>query len=154
MRARETVSVDTYRQLAQIDVKRELVVQQVEHLVLGSGLHEVESAANVLGRALGDELERQSIAASCGTVSRGVVGSIENTVRGTALVIRANRRVPGVARVAVRVAVFVVNPPPVGICNDCEDLLSNTLVLPAIQDLPITTSPLLVVQLDGEVHVW
>lgn len=50
--------MDTYRQLAQIDVEGELVVQESEHLVLGSGLHEVESAANVLARALGDKLER------------------------------------------------------------------------------------------------
>lgn len=109
--------LDTYGQLRQIDVEGELVVKQVENLVLGGGLHEVQSAANVLARALGHKLERQSISARGGAVGARVVSSIEHTVCGTALVVGAYRRVPRVARVAVGVAVLVVDPSPVGIWN-------------------------------------
>lgn len=62
-------TVETARQLGNIDVEGELLADQVEHLVLGVGLHEVRTRTNVGGvGVLGHELEAQRVAAGGDTV--------------------------------------------------------------------------------------
>jgi hypothetical protein len=62
-------TVETARQLGDIDVEGELLADEVEHLVLGVGLHEVGTRTNVCSAvALGDELDAQGIAAGGDTV--------------------------------------------------------------------------------------
>jgi len=62
-------TVQTARQLGNIDVEGELLADKVEHLVLGVGLHQVGTGTDVVTvRALGDELQGQGIAARGDTV--------------------------------------------------------------------------------------
>lgn len=62
-------TVQTARQLGDVDVEGELLADEVEHLVLGVALHEVGTRTNVSRvRALGDELEGQRVAAGSDTV--------------------------------------------------------------------------------------
>ena len=63
-------TVQTARKLGDVDVKGELLVDEVEHLVLGVRLHEIGTRTNVAGeRALGDELEGESVVAGSDTIS-------------------------------------------------------------------------------------
>lgn len=63
-------TVQTARKVRNINVEGELLVDEVEHLVLGVGLHEVGSGTNV-GRvlALCNKLEGQGIVGGGDTVS-------------------------------------------------------------------------------------
>lgn len=62
-------SIETPRELGDVDVEGKLLVQNVGHLVLGVTLHEVDTGADVGVLAPGDELEGEGIAAG-----RDVVG--------------------------------------------------------------------------------
>lgn len=90
----------TYRKLAEIDIKSKFVANQVELVVLGGGVHEVETTANVLARALRNELQREGVSAGLNTVGARVISSIQDTVGGASLVIGAERSVPSVSSVA------------------------------------------------------
>ena len=68
--------------------------------------------------ALSDKLEGQGIPASRGAVRGGVGSTVDGAVGRAGLGILADIRVPRVAGVAVRVAVFVVDPAPVGVDGD------------------------------------
>lgn len=89
-----------YRKLAEIHIKSKLIANQVELVVLGGGVHKVETTSNVLARALGNELQRQRVSTGLNTISTGVISSIQDTVGGASLVIRAERSVPSVSSVA------------------------------------------------------
>jgi hypothetical protein len=62
-------TVQTARQLGGVDIEGELLADEVEHLVLGVGLHQVGTGPNVgAAGALGNELQGQSVAARGDTV--------------------------------------------------------------------------------------
>lgn len=90
----------TYRKLAKVNIKSKLVANQVELVVLGGRVHKVETTANVLARALRNELQRERVSAGLNTISTGVISSIQDTVGGASLVIGAERSVPSVSSVA------------------------------------------------------
>jgi hypothetical protein len=64
-------TVKTARKLGDIDIKRELAVEQVELLVVrgASGSHKVDTGTNVLLLSRSDKLEGQGVTAGGNTVS-------------------------------------------------------------------------------------
>lgn len=85
--------------LADIDIKGELLVLQVEHLVvLVLLVHKVDTRANI---AAGLELKTQRVTRCLDAVSAGVVGAVKGAVRRTSGTVRAQTLVPSVASVAV-----------------------------------------------------
>jgi hypothetical protein len=73
-------TVQTAGKVRDINVEGELLIDQVEHLVLGVCLHEVGTGSDVARvLALGDELECQGIAASGDTVSTLAVSASSST---------------------------------------------------------------------------
>ena len=105
-------TVQSATESAHIDVESELLVQGVEHLVLGVRLHEVDTRANV---GTGLELEGKR-AAGCGdTVGTAVVRTIKGTVLSTSGVGTTVAGVECVASVAVGGTGGSVEPSPVGI---------------------------------------
>jgi len=91
-------TVETTRELGNVDVEGELLVQELEHLVFGVAVEEVDSGTDVLsvGVAL-DELESQGIAAGRDSISSGVVSPLESAVGGTNGVAGTDGCVPGVS---------------------------------------------------------
>ena len=62
-------TIQTAGQVGHVDIESEFLADEIEHLVLGVGLHEVGTGADVGGeRALGDKLQVQRIAAGRDTV--------------------------------------------------------------------------------------
>lgn len=101
-------AVEAAVQLGDVDVERELLVQQVEHAVLGAArVEQVSARTNVRRkRSLRDELERQLVAARGGAVSALPVvrrDAVDGTVGCARVRVRAERGVPQVAGVAVGV---------------------------------------------------
>ena len=125
-------TVKAARKGRKIDVERELLVEQVERLVRGVVLHEVQARADVRARL---KCKREGSAVRRDTVGACVVSTIEGTVLRAGIAIRAVGGVPLVAGVAVlqttfsslipngltfthRVATNVVDPTPVSIKSD------------------------------------
>lgn len=108
-------SVETARKLGDVNVESELLVQEVEHLVLGVAVHEVDARANVGVFALGNELEGKGITAGADTVNAPVVGTFQGAVLGTCSAIGTESFVPGTAGVTIGVSSLVVEPAPVGV---------------------------------------
>lgn len=90
----------THRKLAEIYIEGELVPNEVELVVFGGGVHQVETTANVLARTLRNKLQGKRVSAGGNAVSTGIISSIQHTVGGAGLVVWAERGVPGVASVA------------------------------------------------------
>lgn len=113
-------TVQAARQLRHIHVKGELLVEQVEHAVLGVRSHQVGTRTDVAAvGVLGDKVELQGTGARGGdAVGATVVCTIDRAVCGAGRAIWAERCVPGVARVAVCVSAGGVRPAPVGIKRD------------------------------------
>jgi hypothetical protein len=90
-------TVQAARKLGDINIEGELLSDDVEHLVLGVGGHEVGTATNV-GRVgtLGDEFEGQSIAAGGDTVGSRVVSTVDSTVGSAGLAVLARSSIPRV----------------------------------------------------------
>ena len=108
-------AVETAGQLADVDVERELLVEEVEEAVLVIAGHEVDARPDV-GTVviLGHELQLQgSVRRSRDAVCLFIVGTIESAVGGAGLAVGARRLVPLVAVVAVGVAICYVGPAPV-----------------------------------------
>ena len=81
----------------QVDVEREFIVHQCEHLVLGGARpgHEVEPRPNVgTVLMLGKELEGQGIPARRRAVGAAVVRALEGTLLGTVVACATDRRPP------------------------------------------------------------
>ena len=111
-------TVETAREVGDIDVESEFLVLELEHLVGGVGGHEVDTRSDVLAVGVGrDELERQGIATGGDTVGGSVVSAFESAVLGAGDVVGAESSVPGVAGVAVGVLTGSrgVEPAPVGV---------------------------------------
>lgn len=90
-------AVKSARKVRHIDIESELLVLQVEDLVAGLALEEVDAGTNVLLLALGDELESKRVAGGGDTVSARVVGTIESAVLRARRTVGAQGGVPGVA---------------------------------------------------------
>ena len=108
-------AVETAGEVGDVDIKGELLVQQLKHLVGGVVLHHVQTRANVLLLAGGDEVEAEGVAAGSHTISGLVAGTLEGAVGCARRIVRADGLVPGVAGVAVGVVADFVHPTPVGI---------------------------------------
>lgn len=106
--------------LADVDVERELLVLQVEHLVvLVLLVHQVDTRSHV---AASLELKTQGVARCLDAVGAWVIGAIEGTVCRTSRTIRAQSLVPSVASVAVGRAGGGMEPAPVAVENDALGL--------------------------------
>jgi hypothetical protein len=109
-------AVETAAELGHVNVKRELLVDEVESLVLGvRGVHQVHARTDV---AASDEADRRGVTRSRDAVGAGVVSAVEGTVLGASRRIRAEGGVPLVAGVAVGGAAGRVQPTPVGVKDD------------------------------------
>jgi len=110
-------TVHTTGKLGDIHIKCELLTEQFEHLVVGLVGHQVETGADVLLLTLGDKAEMKRVATGGDAIGRLVLGTIEGTVLGTGHIVGAGAGVPLIAGVAV-LAIFVVDPSPIGIDDD------------------------------------
>jgi len=112
-------TVETAADVGNIDIKGELVTEEVEHLVLGVVLHEVDTRTDVgTILVLGDEFEVEAVAAGRDTVGGSVVGTLKTALRSASGAGRADGTVPRVAVVAVGGAGDGVSPSPVGVDDD------------------------------------
>ena len=119
-------TVEAAREVGDVDVEGELFVLELEHLVVLVVLHQVRPRAHVLGvGALHDEREINGIAARLDAVGVLVllVRAFEDAALGARLRVRAQRRIPLVAMVAVCGLTIFVDPPPVGVDSDLASLL-------------------------------
>ena len=102
-----------------VDVKGELLVEEIEVLIGGIILHEVGPRTDVLAVGIvGDELEGECIAAGGDTIGTAVVGAVESAILHAGRRVGAESRVPGVSGVAVGVPRGGMDPAPVGIEDD------------------------------------
>lgn len=112
-------SVQAAGQLRGVDVKGELLVEELEHLVLGIRGHKIQPRTDAPAeRTIGDKLKRKSATGRSHSVRAGVVCSIEGAITSTCFAVRAEGSVPRVATVAVRGFGRLVQPTPVGIERD------------------------------------
>lgn len=105
-------AVETARELRHVNVEGELLVQELEHLVLGLAAHEVDTRADVGAR---DELQSERVAGGRDAVSTLVVGTVEGAVLRASDTVGTERGVPFITGVAVRVSADGVEPAPVGV---------------------------------------
>ena len=115
-------AVETAGQVGHVDVEGELLVEELEHLVVGVVLHEVDTRADVGAR---HELERERGAGGRDTVRARVVRAVEGAVLRAGHAVGAEGSIPRVTGVAVRVARGGVEPAPVGVEDDFG-VLSDT----------------------------
>ena len=108
-------TIDTATDTRDVDVKGELLVEGLEHLVGGVGRHEVDTRSNV-GASL--ELEGQGIARGRDTVRLRVLGTIDGAVGSASRCVWAERGIPGVSGVAVGIARGGMEPAPVSVEDD------------------------------------
>lgn len=108
-------TVQSTRKMRNIDVERELLVQELEQLIGVVVLQHEQSGSDVLAS---DKAKLQGVTGCCSTVCASVVGTIKSTVCSTSLVVRAESFVPGVSGVAVGAARCRMQPSPVRIQND------------------------------------
>ena len=88
-------TVETAGKVGDIDVKGELLVLELEHLIGGIGSQEVDTRADVLAAGVGsDELERQGIAADGDTVGGRIISTLNCAVLGAGDVVGAESSVP------------------------------------------------------------
>ena len=110
-------TVETARQLADINIERDLLVQEVEETILGIRGHQVETGTDVLAVVIfGDKLELQRTRGRRrDAVGLGVISTIDGAVARARLSVWASSGIPLVAVVAVGIAGCDVRPPPVGL---------------------------------------
>ncbi len=131
-------TVETAGECRDVDVEGELRVEELEHLVLRLGRHQVDARADV--RA-GDELECELVggrrdacvakvssrfhsAYEANTVCVRVVCTVDCAVLSAGRAVRADGGVPCVAGVAVGVAGGGMDPAPVGVERDATSVRS------------------------------
>lgn len=99
-------SVETARQLREINIKAELAADEVEHLVIVCILHKICARPDVCRvLSLLDKFEVELVARSCDTVGARVVRALNSTVRGARIIVRAQGFIPAVSVETVGVAV-------------------------------------------------
>jgi hypothetical protein len=95
-------TIETARQVGHVNVKAEFLTKQVEGLVRGVAVHQVDTRTNVGGvGAVGNKLQSQGVARSGDTVCSTVVGTIESATLGASGAVWAHGSVPFVSGVAV-----------------------------------------------------
>lgn len=134
-------AVETARELRDVDVEGELAVQGVEHVVGRVGVHEVDTRADVLVVAVGDEVQLELVTAGGDTVGTLVVGTVQSALLSARSGIITDGGIPGVALVAVIVSAVcvlqqvsnvlkrnglprIMQPAPVSVKYDLSVLLS------------------------------
>jgi len=105
-------------EIGDINVKGELLVEELEYLIVGLACHQVNTGSDVLPGALCYELESERVATGGDTVSSSIVRTIDGAVLGTGHTIGTEGSVPGVTGVAVRVPSGGMEPAPVSIKYD------------------------------------
>lgn len=125
-------TVQTAREVRDVNVKGELIVEEIEGLVCLVVLHKVHTRANIL---TGDKCQGQRVTSGRDTIGTLVVGAINRAVRSARLIVRAKRLIPLfgivswelghliqttclVTSVAVGGVVDRVSPTPVGVEHD------------------------------------
>ena len=98
-------TVKTAREVGDVDVETEFLVHELEHLVVGLVLHEVNTRSDV---GASHELESEGVATGGDTVSAGVVSTVKSTVICASGSIWAKSGVPGVSGVAVGVTTVII----------------------------------------------
>ena len=121
-------TIETARELGEVDIECEFLVQQAEHLVRGIRLHKIQARTDI-GRvgSFGDELEGQRAATSCSAICCSIISTLKGTIGSASFVIRAECRTPGVSVIAIGVAstLLIVDPSPVGIDDDLSGFRST-----------------------------
>jgi len=117
-------TVQTARQVGNVNVHGELGVLEVDSQVGSVGVHQEDTGTNVGTAALGDELEGQGVTAGGDTIGSGIVGTLKSAVGGAGDIIWAESSIPLVTGVTVGVTTCSVEPSPVGI-NDNLGALSS-----------------------------
>jgi hypothetical protein len=116
-------TVETAAEVGDIDIKSELLVLELEHLVGGVAGKEVHARTDV---GAGLEFEGQGVTRGSDTIGTRVVGTIQGTVGSTSLTVGAEGAIPSVTGVAVGIAGGRVQPTPVGVEHDRASLRSAT----------------------------
>lgn len=93
-----SIAYQTTWETGGVNVDGELLVQQVEHLVLGvGGVHEVHARTDVGGGAASsDKLHRKRVAIGIDTVGTGIIATVKSAVGRTGGWVRAEGGIPGV----------------------------------------------------------
>ncbi len=120
-------AVEATRKVGNVDIEGELLVENLEKLVFGVAVHQVDTGTDVLvASAAGDEFESEGVATDRDTVCPWVVGAVKSAIGSARLSVRADGAVPSISGVAIRVAVLGVNPAPVGIEDNLTRRYSGT----------------------------
>jgi len=130
-------TVKTAREVGDVDVESELLVQELEHLVVSLVGHEVDTRADVLLGGLSDEFEGECVTAGGDTVCARVISTVESAVRSTGFAIRAKTGIPGVAGVAVGVTGGGMEPTPVRVEDNGTAALDRATAGSALRPLEL-----------------
>ena len=84
-------TVKTTWKVRHVYIKGELLILQVEHLIVRTICHKIDTGSNV---GSSDELESKCVAGSSDTIGTGVIGAIKSTVSSAGYGIGAERCVP------------------------------------------------------------
>lgn len=84
-------TVQTAWEVRDVNVKGELIVEEIEGLISLVVLHKVHTRANIL---TGDEFQGQCVTGGRDTVGTLVVSTINRAVRSARLIVGAKRRIP------------------------------------------------------------
>jgi len=118
-------TVQTAGQVRDIHIHSVLRVDGLEVLVLGVGLHEVDTRADILVGARGDELEGEGVAAGGNAVGAGVVSTVQSAVGGAGGRVGCGTEngVELVSGVAIGRASGGMEPAPIGIEDNLAGLV-------------------------------
>ena len=108
-------AVEAAGEVGHVDGERELLVEELEHRVLGLAAHEVDTGADV---GAGDELEGERVAGGRDTVGGLVLSTVESALLCASGRVRANAGVPFVTSVTVGVPIDNMDPTLVGVEHD------------------------------------
>jgi len=112
-------AIETARKLRHVNIKGELLVLELEHLVVVVVLHEVDTGADIgRVRSVSNEFEREGASRGCDTICTSIVRTIERTLLGAGRRVGAVLSVPSVTSVTIGRAIGGMCPTPVGVQND------------------------------------
>ena len=108
-------AVETTWEVGNINIERELLVHEFEHLIAGIVLHQVDSRADV---GAGHEVQGEGVAIGGDTISGLVLSAVESALLCASSRVRANAGVPFVTSVTVGVPIDNMDPTLVGVEHD------------------------------------
>ena len=115
-------SIETARHLGYINIKSELSVLKLEHLIVLVIRHQETSGTNILGvRTAGNKADIQAGSSTADAISAApcaLINPIKGALARTGRVVGAQAMIPGVAGVAICVPADVVSPSPIGVHGD------------------------------------